>query len=524
MKKGIIAAMLVLLFGLFSGAWADSKPLSGDVELEKGEWTALARRYPMPYRGPSENPEAPSPEILAHWWDVLGDETLTELVLASLEGNRDIVSARSKFAEARATLGISKSALLPWLDGGTAITRSRTGEDATADQKQVGPRDSYSLAIDASWELDISGGQTQKIKAGAADLQAEYGALHGAWVSLASEVALNYVSLRTLQKRLVVAENNLALQRATVELLQSQYDSGLSDELALSQARYTMEGTRSAIPPLKTSIEEAMNRLAVLVGQVPGSLEERLGEFRPLPKPDLSLLVGIPANALRQRPDIYEAERRLVAQVARKKAAQTDFWPKLNLLGSIGLESLSSARGLSASDGFGFSFGPQLSWPIFHGSAIRDNIRVQTAKEEQALAAYEQTVLAAVADVRDALTAETQERHRNLYLRRAVDAAQTARQVAEDRYGHGLTDFNNVISAQSALLDLEEQHAVSEGEMLANVIRLFKALGGGWAPLAEGEASPPAVAEKALRGVELSDESQAYLEAIRKDLKGKTQP
>ena len=522
MKKGTLAAVLTLLLILSPGP-AASEPLSGDVELDRGEWTTLAQRYPLPYRGPSETPEAPSPEILAHWWDFLGDATLTELVEASLESNRDIVSARAKFAEARAALGIDKSALLPWLDGAATMSRSQTGEDATPNRAQIGPHDAYRLGIDASWELDITGGQTQKIRARAADLQAQYGALHSAWVRLASEVALNYASLRTLQKRLIVAQKNLTLQMATVELLQSQYDSGLADELPLSQARYTMESTRSVIPPLRTALEATMNRLAVLVGQVPGSLAEGLSDYRPLPRPDLSVLVGIPANALRQRPDIYAAERRLAAQMARKKAAQTDFWPKLNLFGSVGLESLSSARGLSASDGFGFSFGPRLSWPIFHGSAIRDNIRVQTARQEQALADYEQVVLQAVAEVRDALTAEAQERQRNLSLSRGVDGARTAREVAEDRYIQGLTDFNNVIIAQSALLNLEEQYAISEGEMLSNVIRLFKALGGGWAPLVEGEPSP--VAEKKGRqGMELSSESQAYLETLRRDLEKKEGP
>ena len=523
MKKPVLfLTSLGLLLLLACGAWAASVPAaSGDADLAAGAWTKLAKRYPMPYFAATEAPEAPSPEVLAGWWEALGDETLTRLVLAALENNRSLLSARAKFTEARAALGISKSAVLPWLDSGAAMTHSQTGEDASSTGRKIGPSDYYRLGIDASWEIDLFGGQAKKIKASEADLQAQYGTLHSTWVSLSAETALNYISLRTLQKRLSVAEHNLALQLDTLELLQSKVDSGLADELALNQAKYTMERTRSSIPPLQAGIEEALNRLAILVGQVPGSLRDTLGVFMPLPQPRPVDLVGIPANALRQRPDIYAAERRLVAQVARKDAAKKDFLPKLNLLGSVGLESLSSTRGLSASDGFGFSFGPKIVWPIFHGGAIRDNIRVQTARQEQALAEYEKTVLNAVAEVRNALTAETQERERSLSLQRGVNAAKTALEVAQDQYSNGLTDFNNVISAQSALLALEESLAISEGEMLANLVRLFKALGGGWAPLTEGDLSPGSGGADAPTPLEanLSDESRAYLEEIKKDLK-----
>jgi len=520
MKK-LTALMVALLFlGVGSSlSAARENTLPKDLQLELGKWTDLAKRYPMPYFASPEVPDAPAPEVLARWWDFLGDDTLTKLILLSLENNRDIRTARSKFAEARAALGISKSAVLPWIDGSGSFTNLKSGENANLSGQQVGPVDLYKLGIDASWEIDFSGAQALKIEASAADLQAQYGALHSAWVSLSSEVALNYLSLRTLQKRLLVAKKNLSLQLETVELLQSKYDSGLADELDLSQAKYTMEQTKSTIPPIRAGMEEAMNRLAILVGEVPGSLSEDLSEYRPLSGPEIDL-VGIPADFLRQRPDIFMAERQLVAQIARKDAAKKDFIPKLLLFGSIGLESYGSASGLSISDGGLYSISPQISWPIFHGGAIRKNIQVQTERQEQALAAYEQTVLNAVAEVRNALTAETQERERNESLQRGVTAATTAMEVAEDQYNHGLKDFNNVIIAQSALLRLEEQLAISDGQMLSNLIQIFKALGGGWAPMEEYLPVQAKILKKEEpRGtVELSDESQAYLDSLRKEL------
>ncbi|HPJ26798.1 MAG TPA: TolC family protein, partial [Synergistaceae bacterium] len=256
MKK-LTALMVALLFlGVGSSlSAARENTLPKDLQLELGKWTDLAKRYPMPYFASPEVPDAPAPEVLARWWDFLGDDTLTKLILLSLENNRDIRTARSKFAEARAALGISKSAVLPWIDGSGSFTNLKSGENANLSGQQVGPVDLYKLGIDASWEIDFSGAQALKIEASAADLQAQYGALHSAWVSLSSEVALNYLSLRTLQKRLLVAKKNLSLQLETVELLQSKYDSGLADELDLSQAKYTMEQTKSTIPPIRAGME-----------------------------------------------------------------------------------------------------------------------------------------------------------------------------------------------------------------------------------------------------------------------------
>lgn len=478
LTKTTIFAFLLLALLPFVACAAEGVATLSDPELASGDWTTMAQRYPNPHL-PGEIPSAPSPDILASWWDSLGDETLTELIALSLKNNKNLQVARARVTESRATLGINKAAILPWLDSASSWNRSKTPVNSTGDGV---PHEIYRRGIDASWEIDLFGGQRENIKAGAASLEAQYADLHAAWVSLSSEVALHYLSLRTLQERLAVAQKNLALQGETLALLQSRYKAGLTDVLALSQARQTMEQTRSMIPPIQVSIEETLNALAILIGTVPGSLEETLGQKESLPKPDAVNLVGIPADYLRQRPDIRAAERRLVAQIARKKSAKADLRPKFFLIGSIGLESLSSGN-LFSSDSYRYSFGPRISWPIFHGGAIRNNIRVQTAREEQLLAAYEQTVLSAVAEVRNALTSNARERERNVALKRGLEAVQISLKVANDKYKSGLTSFNNVIDAQRSLLAMEEQHAISEGQMTSNIVRLFKALGGGWEPL-----------------------------------------
>ena len=495
MKKLAIAAAALSLLALtaFTACAADAPvpASSGDAQLASGDWIAMATRYPIPDMGGKIN-DAPAPEVLASWWESFGDETLTQLIAMALENNRDLSTARSKVTEARASLGISKAAVLPWFDSTNYWTASRTPAEVGGSGSKI---DVYKLGIDASWEIDIFGGKHQTIKANAADLEAQYASLNSAWVSLSAEIASDYVSLRTLQQRLAIARNNLALQKETYALVESRYKAGLTDTLALNQSKYVLEQTDATIPPLETSIEQVKNSLAILTGLVPGALEDMLGEARPIPQIDAGVMIGIPANALRQRPDIRAAERRLAAQLARKKAAKADLWPKFYLNGSIGTEALNTGSLFEGPNKL-YSFGPQITFPIFHWGAIRNNIKVQTSKQEQALNDYEQTVLTAVGEVRNAVTAVLKERLRRESLARGADAAKAALAVASDKYKSGLVDFNNVIAAQQSLLSLSEQYAVSEGQITTDGIQLFKALGGGWAPLDAEAAAQAAKADK----------------------------
>lgn len=447
-------------------------------QSKQHKWTELSSKYENSY---SDNKiqKNLSLDVLSNWWLVLEDDTLTQLINLSLNNNKSLQEARARVNEARAALGISQAKLLPWLDSNNGWERKKTSDNSP---NPSGIANVYKLGIDASWEIDIFDGNQYKIEAATADLQTQHAQLHSAWVTLTSEVAINYLSLRTLQERLSIAEANLALQEDTVQLLQSKYNNGLIDGLALNQAKYTASQTKSTIPTIKISIEETLNNLAVLTGQLPGSLEKKLIEKKSLPNINEMIYVGIPAETLRQRPDIQAAEYQLEAQIARTKSAKTDLKPKLILFGSIGLESISSGSLLSAGSK-GFSIGPQISLPIFHAGAIRKNIKVQTAREEQYLAAYENTILNAVAEVRNSLTAINQETEKNISLKEGVQTASLALEISQEKYNNGLIDFQNVLDAQRALLSLEDQYAVSKGQKISNLVGLFKALGGGWEPL-----------------------------------------
>ena len=415
------------------------------------------------------------PETLARWWAALNDPELESLVERAIKGNLDLKNARARIREARALRGISRADLFPTLDAGGSATKSRSSENSgTGKEIKL-----YSAAFDAGWELDIFGGTRRAIEAAQADLEATQEDLHDVLVSLLAEVALNYVEVRTCQARLAVTETNIKSQEETYELNRSRYQAGIIDNLAVQQSLYNLENTRSQIPTLQTGLEAAKNRLAVLLGKKPGEVHQELAEKKPIPMLPVTVAVGIPAETLRHRPDIRRAERNLAALTARIGVATADLYPKFRLLGTIGLESISTGDFLESASKT-WSIGPGISWNIFHGGVIRQNIKVQSALQEQALIQYESAVLKAQEEVENVLVAYAKEQRRRESLARATDAAKRAVLLARDQYQAGLVDFSNVLIAQRSLLSFQDELARSEGAVVSNMVRLYKALGGGW--------------------------------------------
>ncbi len=413
--------------------------------------------------------------VLARWWTVFNDPLLVELENKALRGNLDIKTAVSRVREARALMGINRAGLFPRINASAAASKSRDRIGLIGS----GESNLYNVGFDAGWELDIFGGKKRALEAAKADLAARREALYEVLVSLSAEIGINYVDVRTYQARLNTARNDLVAQKQALALNQSRYQVGLIDDLILQQSRYNMELTRSHIPQLKTGLSAAMNRLAILLGQKPGSLTRQLAKIAPVPAAPPEITVGVPAEALRRRPDVRRAERQLAAQTARIGVAKADLYPKFKLAGSIGLESL-RLKDLPAWTSRLFRIGPSVSWNIFDAGAIRQNIVVQNARQEQALLHYEATVLNALEEEENALTAFVQEETRNRALTRAAQAAGKAEQTAADRYQAGLTDFSSVLNARRSLFSLNDDLAQSTGAVTTDLIRLYKALGGGW--------------------------------------------
>ena len=414
-------------------------------------------------------------ETPAEWWASFDDPVLTELIGDAIAQNPDLKAAVAAVRAARAQLGVVRSSLGPQVDARAGLTSS---SPSVAVPMAI-DGDLYSAGFDAMWELDIFGGVRRAKEAAKAVLEGQAASLADVEISLAAETAQAYVRLRASQQSLQVARKNLKLQEQTFELLQSQRDSGLVNELALQQAKANLESTRAGVPSLETAVEGSLNALAVLTGAMPGTLHARLSEIRDIPVTAMEDVTGIPADLLRRRPDVRVAERKLAEQTARIGIAKSDYFPKLTLSGSIGVEALDFS-GLSDSANETSSFGPSFRWAILRSGYIRNNVKAKEAMQEQALAAYEKSVLSAAQEARDALVSFRNEKRRLDALTAAADAARTAAEVADDRYRSGLEPFNTVLDSQRVQLQLEDQQVQSRGESALSVIRLYKALGGGW--------------------------------------------
>ncbi len=419
----------------------------------------------------------PASATLTAWWTTFDDPALNAVVNRAIAGNLDLKTAAARIREARARRAVAKAGFFPTLDAMASATRARTsGHSGPGTTTNL-----YSVGFDANWEVDVFGGVRRSVEAATADLDASREDLNNTLVSLLSEAALNYIEVRTFQSRLAVANANLGSQTESCQLALWRNEAGLSDRLAVEQARYNLESTRAQIPNLTTGREDALNRLAVITGEQPGALHRELERSQPIPMAPAQVVVGIPADLLRRRPDIRRAERELAAQTARVGLATADLYPKLTLSGFLGLESLSTGNLFSAPSKV-FSIGSGMVAPIFRAGALRQKVEIQSALQEQALLQYEAAVLTALKEAENALVAYGQELTRREALLQSVQAAKAAADLAQSKFQAGLTDFTAVLEAQRSLFSFQDQLVQSEGSVTSNLVRLYKALGGGWEP------------------------------------------
>lgn len=418
----------------------------------------------------------PDSRQLAAWWKTLNDPELSRLIDRAATRNQDLKKAQARIREARARRGLNQTDLYPVVDASSSVSRNRSSSETGGGTT----RDLFSAGLDASWEIDLFGGVRRSIEAADADLQAAGEDLHDALVSLTAEVALNYLDLRIGQARLAVTEESLKTQEESHNLALWRYQAGLGDELAVQQAYYNLESARAQIPDLQTSIAEAKNRLAFLLGEAPGTVHAELEKTQPIPAVPQEVAIGVPADILRQRPDVRRAERQLASQTARIGVATAELYPKLKLSGAIGVDAL-TFRGLFNTGSASSSGAAGLSWRIFDAGALRQNIEIQSALQEQYLIAYESAVLAALAEAENAILAYAQEQKKRRSLGEAVRWAEGAAELAQIKYRTGLSDFTTVLETERSLLSFRNQLVQSEGAVVVNLVRLYKALGGGWA-------------------------------------------
>ncbi len=435
----------------------------------------------VPAAGEADGRTLITTNSVSSWWRSFDDPVLTDLVTESVTNNLTFLMACERLEASRWHLQGAYAAFLPKVSFGANATQMEKGPNTSsmAETGRTLHRDLFAGGFDATWEIDIFGGSRRSTEMAWAEYEAAGWTLEDAYVSLTAEVAREYIQLRTTQQRLAVARTNLVLQTETYDIVKSRLDSGIGDQLAVSQSKYIVDQTRASIPPLLAQEEALKNALAILAGDMPGTRHASLAEC-----PDRTWLVApsrletLPLDLIRGRPDVRVAERKFAAQVAAVGVAESMWYPKLYINGSLGLESLKASKLVDRDSVYG-SIGPSVSWPIFQGGNVYANIKAEEARMNEAFLNYELTLEKAYGEVRDAYAAYTQEYHRYMALEGAVAAANDAVAISKDLFRTGLRDFTAVIDAQRSLLTLQEARVISRGQIAEHMIALYKALGGG---------------------------------------------
>lgn len=434
---------------------------------------------------PAWSTEAPAPAAGAHqlaaWWRRFHDPQLEQLVARALQANTSIAQARAALQQARAARNASAAGLAATVSGSGQAQRSK--QDGTA------AANSYNLGFDVRWEPDVFGANGHALAASAATLQASAASLAAAQVSVAAEVARSYIELRGVQARLAIARDNLASQQSTLDITNWRVQAGLLTSLEQQQAITAAEQAAAQLPPLASSAAQLQHALAVLCGQAPAALDAALAPPAAIPEAGPQLALSLPAATLRQRADVRAAEFELEAARARVGQADAARYPVFRLDGSLGLSGL----------GFGASGGTLLrtllgavTGNVFDGGAGQAQLDSQRAALAQAQAAYLATLLGALQEVEDALATLAGDRTRLDHLRLAAGAADSAALLARQRYASGLVDFQTVLETQRALYTSQDGVAATSAALGGDLVRLYKALGGGWRPDGELASYPGA--------------------------------
>ena len=447
----------------------------GSCALRPGS-TADSMELPAAWKNAGAFPVASPTRDLSRWWNRFDDPVLNRLIAGALESNPDLAVASARVRESRARRDAEFSTLFPSLDGG-ASTNSRS---IRSDRSGTSSGTSYSAGLDASWEIDLFGKRRSAVQAAAANLGASEETLNSVHAALAAEIATTYTNLRANEARLVVLRKNVTTREQTAQLASWRQQAGEADSLESSQALSSLETARAAIPSLEGAISQGGNDLALLAGRNPGDLDSMLGSGRAaIPSPPASLAVGIPADAVRQRPDVRVAGYQVLAAAANTRAADATRYPSLNLSGSLGLNTANASKLLDPETATA-NLIAGITSPIFDAGRIRANIEAASAAETQAIQSYRGTVLTALTETENALIACRRSAERLGSLEKATQLARDADELARQRYEAGEIDFLDVLDSQRTLLNLEDNLLSTRTDRTTAYIRLYQALGGGW--------------------------------------------
>ncbi|MGY3894885.1 efflux transporter outer membrane subunit [Aeromonas enterica] len=407
------------------------------------------------------------------WWTAFKDPVLDALIHEAMTRNHSVRATGLRILEARAQLGIADSSRYPQLQqvNGSALQTGqlRDGSDTHAM--------TYGIGANLGWEIDFWGKFQRSIEAADASYFATLAQYDDIQVLMAAQVASLYVSIRTLEARLQIAHENARLQARSLEITQKLFRSGNSDELDVQQARTQYLSTLASIPAIEASLRQGQNALGILLARAPGPLPEMSGDTGKIPHATLALAMEMPADLIRRRPDVRAAERQMAAQSALIGVREAELYPSLTLLGSVGLSTTSLAGSSSTLE---WGMGPSVKWNVFDHGLLSNAVLVQDARFQQLRENYQETLLRAAREIDDAAIGFARSEEQISLLEQSELAARRSLDIANIRYREGMADFQRVLDSQRALFNQQERLISSRGDVMLNLISLYKAMGGGW--------------------------------------------
>jgi NodT family efflux transporter outer membrane factor (OMF) lipoprotein len=424
------------------------------------------------------------------WWRVFRDPVLTNLEQRVATANLDVQTATLRLAESRFQRGVVAAAQFPSINGDAKYTRELYSQNGIISliTPLLGPSgagfnpgaiNEYNTGFDASWELDLWGKVRRQVESSDAQVDQAADQRRDALVSSLAELARDYMQLRGVQTQIKIADDNLKVDRDILQLVQERQQRGLQNGLDVENAAAQVEAIRAQIPQLQQQESEYINALSLLLDQPPGTLRTELGVSTMARTGPPRIPLGVPSELARRRPDIRAAEDQLHAATATIGVAVGDFYPSVQLNGTVGFDSL-DIKNLFKASSLQYNFGPSVSLPIFAGGRLRNTLELRDAQQKEAAINYHKTVLQAWHDVVNALVAHRLEQNRRARLQAQATHSRAALGLARQRYTDGVVDFLTVLDGERSLLQAEQQYATSTTNVSLDLIQLFKALGGGW--------------------------------------------
>jgi len=476
----VIAFMLCLaILPVVAGCMKVGPDFEPPAAPEDQTW--IEENNPKIDKGPVDN---------VSWWRVFNDPAINELVVTAYIENLTLQTAGLRVLEARARLGIAIGDQYPQVqEANGSLSGNSLSKNAANGAGANRNFSSTSVGLDASWEVDFWGKFQRGIESADAQLGATVADYDDALVTLTADVVNSYILMRAAEERIDFANQNIEIQGKGLDLATAKYETGATSKLDVAQARALLNETKALVPGFETDRRRAQNTLAVLLGTIPRELPAYLEKPGKIPSPPKEVAIGIPADLIRRRPDIREAEMSAAAQSAQIGIAQADLYPQFSLAGMIGFES-SGGGGVQSnnadlvdlfdSGSFATSFGPSVTIPLFNYGRITNNVRAQDARFQQLLTTYQNQILEAYAEVENGLVGYLRALEQAQFYALSVEALKEAVGLSLLQYKEGESSYQRVLDSQANLVQLEDDWVESRSAVAQNLIATYKALGGGW--------------------------------------------